>query len=121
MAQPRSHADIDAEKTVDDRSVQSVESFASHDETDVERGPQYMDVFVEDEVEGGRDVTSQPKDKGTSKASRVLSRISTRGSWIDPGPPPDGGLHAWLQVACGHMVIICTWYVDSANLHVHAH
>lgn len=27
----------------------------------------------------------------------------------DPGPPPDGGLRAWLQVLMGHLVIINTW------------
>ncbi|PSR87389.1 hypothetical protein BD289DRAFT_234345 [Coniella lustricola] len=30
----------------------------------------------------------------------VASRMSTRG-WPDPGPPPDGGMKAWTQVACG--------------------
>lgn len=40
--------------------------------------------------------------------SRVASRVSTV-SWKDPGPPPDGGLKAWTQIALGHCVITSTW------------
>ncbi|KAI1438046.1 MFS general substrate transporter [Xylaria sp. CBS 124048] len=40
--------------------------------------------------------------------SRVLSRISTDAS-IDPGPPPDGGLKAWLMCLCGHLIVMNTW------------
>ena len=45
--------------------------------------------------------------------SRVASRMTTR-SIRDPPPPPDGGIHAWTQVACGFIVIMTTWgYVNS--------
>jgi len=27
----------------------------------------------------------------------VLTRMSTKSSWKDPGPPPDGGTKAWMQ------------------------
>lgn len=44
---------------------------------------------------------------------RVASRITTR-SIRDPPPPPDGGFHAWLQVAMGWIIIFTTWgYVNS--------
>jgi|SRR5450432_3113558 hypothetical protein len=41
---------------------------------------------------------------------RVITRTSTKSSW-NPGPPPDGGLAAWTQVAMGHLVIMNTWSV----------
>lgn len=40
---------------------------------------------------------------------KTLSLVRTRESNRDPGPPPDGGYHAWLQVALTHMVIFNTW------------
>lgn len=44
-----------------------------------------------------------------SRASNVLERVLTTRSIVDPGPPPDGGLKAWTQVACGWIVIFTTW------------
>jgi len=41
--------------------------------------------------------------------SRTISRIS-----VDPGPPPDGGLQAWIQAFMGHLVVFNTWgYINS--------
>lgn len=45
---------------------------------------------------------------------KVLSRTRSRSSYIDPGPPPDGGLEAWTQSLCGHLIVANTWgYVSS--------
>jgi len=41
--------------------------------------------------------------------SRVLTRRSAASSWIDPGPPPDGGMTAWIQVFCTHLTIFTTF------------
>ena len=41
--------------------------------------------------------------------SRVLSSRSAASSWRDPGPPPDGGTQAWIQVLMAHLVVISTW------------
>ncbi|KAH7127761.1 major facilitator superfamily domain-containing protein [Dactylonectria estremocensis] len=42
---------------------------------------------------------------------RSLSRVS---STIRPGPPPDGGLQAWLQVLGCHLVVMNSWgFVNS--------
>lgn len=42
---------------------------------------------------------------------RTFSRVS---STIQPGPPPDGGLQAWLQVLGCHLVVMNTWgFVNS--------
>ncbi|KAK2864979.1 hypothetical protein FQN49_004029 [Arthroderma sp. PD_2] len=40
---------------------------------------------------------------------KTLSLVRTRESGLDPGPPPDGGYQAWLQVALAHLVIFNTW------------
>jgi predicted MFS family arabinose efflux permease len=53
----------------------------------------------------------------TTTLSRTLSRIRTKDSGIDPGPPPDGGLQAWTQAVLVHLVIFNTWgYVNSFGL-----
>lgn len=52
-----------------------------------------------------------PKASGDSKRpglSRVASHITTH-SLTDPGPPPDGGLKAWVQVACSWLSVLATW------------
>lgn len=44
----------------------------------------------------------------------VLSRTRSRTSYVDPGPPPDGGLQAWTQVIMGHLTVFNTWgYINS--------
>lgn len=45
---------------------------------------------------------------------RVLSKTISNRSLRDPGPPPDGGLVAWTQVAMGHITVLNTWgYINS--------
>ncbi|KAI6842740.1 MFS transporter, MCP family, solute carrier family 16, member 10 [Hortaea werneckii] len=44
-----------------------------------------------------------------SRASNALDRVFTTRSLTNPGPPPDGGIKAWTQVACGWFVIFTTW------------
>ena len=44
----------------------------------------------------------------------VAALSTTKSSWLDPGPPPDGGLLAWSQVLLSHLVVFNTWgYVSS--------
>jgi MFS family permease len=55
------------------------------------------------------------KTKSTSSTiiGRVASHFTTR-SIIDPGPPPDGGFQAWVQVFCAWLAIMNTWgFVNS--------
>ena len=53
--------------------------------------------------------------EGSLKSIRqVLSCTRSRASYIDPGPPPDGGLRAWIQVLLCHLTIFNTWgYINS--------
>lgn len=42
------------------------------------------------------------------------SALYATSSAVDYGPPPDGGLHAWTQVAMGWIVLFTTWgYMNS--------
>jgi hypothetical protein len=48
------------------------------------------------------------------EAPTGLALARTKSSWKDPGPPPDGGLVAWTQVALAHLVVFNTWgYINS--------
>lgn len=52
--------------------------------------------------------SSEFKRTASNTLTRVASRITTR-SITDPGPPPDGGVKAWTQVAMGFLVLMTTW------------
>jgi hypothetical protein len=53
----------------------------------------------------------------TGVLSRTLSRVRTKDSKVDPGPPPDGGTTAWLMVFLTHLVIFNTWgFINSFGL-----
>ena len=44
----------------------------------------------------------------------VLSRTRSHKSYVDPGPPPDGGFKAWTQLLLAHLTIFNTWgYINS--------
>ena len=53
----------------------------------------------------------------TRTVSNAISSLSTRVTnrhIVDPGPPPDGGLKAWTQVAMAWVIIVTTWgYLNS--------
>jgi len=37
------------------------------------------------------------KSNRDGRLGRIITRLSTKSSWVDPGPPPDGGRRAWTQ------------------------
>ena len=59
-------------------------------------------------------IQTQELTTSGSIMEKVLSRTRSRSSYIDPGPPPDGGLTAWTQALCGHLIVANTWgYISS--------
>ncbi|PQE09155.1 major facilitator superfamily transporter protein [Rutstroemia sp. NJR-2017a WRK4] len=42
-------------------------------------------------------------------SSILLEAISLHAVQEDPGPPPDGGARAWLQILAGHLINAVTW------------
>jgi MFS family permease len=55
------------------------------------------------------DEEKQRRDNDEPALAKIATRRSAASSWIDPGPPPDGGLTAWLQVLCTHLTIFTTF------------
>ena len=53
--------------------------------------------------------TGKTIDARPNPLSRTLSSRSGVASFRDPGPPPDGGRHAWAQVVAVHLSIFSTW------------
>ncbi|KAI4717112.1 MFS transporter, MCP family, solute carrier family 16, member 10 [Aureobasidium sp. EXF-10727] len=44
----------------------------------------------------------------TNVLNRIASRVTTH-SLKEPGPPPDGGLKAWLMCGMAWLVVFCSW------------
>jgi MFS family permease len=68
----------------------------------------------DDTIEQAIEDTEHPDDikqhdQHETAFAKVLSRRSAASSWVDPGPPPDGGLTAWIQVFCTHLTIFTTF------------
>ena len=71
-----------------------------------------------EEVETGVQTIDEEKPSSALRAQwlRFLRPRDPSGlkSGDDPGPPPDGGLKAWTQVAMAHLIIFNTWgFVNS--------
>jgi MFS family permease len=59
------------------------------------------------------DPISTTKSRPPNALARIASRITTR-SIRDPGPPPDGGIVAWTQIACAWLAVMNSWgFVNS--------
>jgi MFS family permease len=49
------------------------------------------------------------QDKEPSQPKKKKYGLFPYTPTTDPGPPPDGGITAWLQVLAGHMMCFVTW------------
>ncbi|ORX97753.1 major facilitator superfamily domain-containing protein [Clohesyomyces aquaticus] len=80
---------------------------------DAERGLRSWPSTRDDEIVraiSGEDTRQSPlsKEEHPSGLAKVLSRISAAPT-VDPGPAPDGGTTAWIQVFCVHLTIFNTF------------
>jgi hypothetical protein len=58
---------------------------------------------------------ASPKSTLDNTLSRTYSRITNR-HIVDPGPAPDGGLKAWIQVLGAFLTCVATWgYINSVS------
>ncbi|KAL3423342.1 transporter MCH4-like protein 6 [Phlyctema vagabunda] len=87
-------------------SEASVKDVEAHSDFNDDEQPQSI-MAIDKETDAGLANGAQDKD-------HAVMRTSTKSSWRDPGPPPDGGWKGWTQVALGHLVIMNTWgFVNS--------
>lgn len=64
---------------------------------------------VEAQEEGVPSTEKGAEQAGGKGVAKVFSRRSMASSWKDPGPAPDGGTAAWIQVLCTHITIFNTF------------
>ncbi|CAI0649071.1 unnamed protein product [Colletotrichum noveboracense] len=64
----------------------------------------------------GHDTTKYVTDARTDTVAERVPSVAAQSSLADPGPPPDGGLWAWLCVLGTFLVVMNTWYVGSLKL-----
>jgi MFS family permease len=80
---------------------------------DVERNLRTWPSRRDDEIEEAisNPSSQQPHENKESDSRPGITRILSRRSAIsfDPGPAPDGGTKAWLQVLCTHLTIFTTF------------
>jgi hypothetical protein len=50
-----------------------------------------------DDIEAFPTVVNGMQDENGKEKGEAMTRTSTKSSWKDPGPPPDGGREAWIQ------------------------
>lgn len=81
-------------KSIDSREQSSTSSIPSP--------PRERDPEVPEQL-------ADPSNGTNGVVEKVLSRTRSRSSYIDPGPPPDGGLKAWTQALSGHLIVCNTW------------
>ncbi|TKA34242.1 hypothetical protein B0A50_00222 [Salinomyces thailandicus] len=116
----RTHTDHDstseglpAGKDLRQIKAKSAASNSGDDVDDIERASTQDEHEASEEDEDGNE-KSQPKasldlKRTASRTSNALERVFTTRSITNPGPPPDGGIKAWTQVACAWFVIFTTW------------
>lgn len=87
-------------------SIQSVHSHSTLEpdvEASEERHFEPLSMTEKGDIEVYPDGANYPQNEKWDGAENVLAkegtvtRTSTKSSWKDPGPPPDGGLMAWTQ------------------------
>ncbi|KAH6629200.1 MFS monocarboxylate transporter-like protein [Boeremia exigua] len=90
-----------------ERSLEEVEN---NDAENRQKTSSAWPSMRDDEIERGiKDPELQQQEKASPGPvlARVLSRRSAAS--FDPGPAPDGGLQAWIQVLCTHLTIFTTF------------
>jgi hypothetical protein len=75
-----------------DIEVQSLHLSSTEVETEEKRDA----LTGKDDIEA-YPVVDETQDEEQKQKDGAVTRTSTKSSWKDPGPPPDGGKEAWIQ------------------------
>ena len=88
----------------------------SEDASREERGRSSLEDAIESQKseQAPHGVPDKKVENLGSVLTNALSRTISRSSFVDPGPPPDGGFNAWTQAIMGHLIVFNTWgYINS--------
>ncbi|TVY33068.1 Aspyridones efflux protein [Lachnellula subtilissima] len=88
--------------------IQTINS-DSDDEGGQGERPAKDDRFLSLAEKGDIEAYPIPNNEMCGEKETAVTRTSTKSSWKDPGPPPDGGMSAWAQAIFGHLVVMNTW------------
>jgi len=113
MARPRTaESRAESEKKVHT----NFEAMAGEPERSMNAWPNTQDDEIEHSIMDAESHTERAEKPAVESnfISRVASRRSAASSWADPGPPPDGGLQAWIQVLATHLTIFTTFGYTTA-------
>ncbi|KAH0543281.1 hypothetical protein FGG08_002344 [Glutinoglossum americanum] len=99
MTVPNARASNDTDSDVSSLTDQRI------DEEKLENDPEKVGVGSVLDGMGRLVVSAEPDDD----MERAITHNSNMPTWVDPGPPPDGGLVAWTQVAMAHLVVFNAW------------
>jgi len=103
--EPQNPSQASLEKE-DITSIHSSDSSVHHDQHgDIERGifEQKVDgrtLTEKGDIEAYPDSVNEPpnaEDREWERENGPATRVRTKESWKDPGPPPDGGWSGWKQ------------------------
>ena len=76
----------------------------------------YTPTSHSDSISPGKEdaIRSEEPDLPEGVLGKILSKVISRVSALDVGPPPDGGLAAWTQAVMTHLTVFNTWgYISS--------
>jgi hypothetical protein len=96
---PNIHSSSEDTFDKDDEIPSMHSSLHSNSIRDEEDGRGVMTMTEKGDIEAYPDGINEPQNEewnGNGKAGSV-TRTSTKSSWKDPGPPPDGGWSGWTQ------------------------
>lgn len=81
------------------------------DVTGMDAWPNTEDHEIESAIAHTEDRTAYPNIEAekTANLAPTVSKRSVAPSWVDPGPPPDGGALAWTQCLCSHLTFFTTF------------
>ena len=81
-----------------DIEIQSVHSSSTDIEDDgIREEKNENGGLTEEEDIEAYPVFNETQDEEQRQKDGAVTRTSTKSSWKDPGPPPDGGREAWIQ------------------------
>lgn len=110
MSEPYEKQDLN------EKGTRNIRSSAGSDKSDYTRDAQLeieeSSFQGPDEIQPKQEPVSRPSQDLKKVASNVLTKVASRlttHSIVNPPPAPDGGVHAWTQVAMGWLVLFTTW------------